>query len=105
MRGISHKIHTTKIIAKSVFELRTPQNSEDDPLRIGQIIFDPNGEYANENVQDNNNALKNIWRLAPNAVKSNEVVTYGITPHPNDPDRILMLYRISYLFHMYTKPR
>lgn len=85
------KSNTTKIIAKAVFELRTPEKSEDTPLKIGQIIFDPNGEYANENVQDNNNALKNIWRLVPNAVKSNEVVTYGITPHPNDPERILML--------------
>lgn len=85
------KSNTTKIIAKSVFELRTPENSIDSPLRIGQIIFDPNGEYANENAQDNNNALKNIWKIVPNADKSNEVVTYGITRHPNDPDRILML--------------
>ena len=85
------KSNTTKIIAKSVFELRTPANSEDAALRIGQIIFDPNGEYANENVQDNNNALKNIWRILPDPVKSDEVVTYGITPHSNDPDRILML--------------
>jgi hypothetical protein len=61
------KSNTTKIIAKSVFELRMPKNSNDKPLRIGQIIFDPNGEYANENIQDrdgsgNPNALKNIWR-------------------------------------------
>jgi hypothetical protein len=60
-------------------------------LRIGQIIFDPNGEYANENVQDNNSALKNVWQLLPKGQKENEVVTYGITPHPNDPDRIRML--------------
>jgi hypothetical protein len=85
------KSNTTKIIAKSVFELRTPAKQEDTPLRIGQIIFDPNGEYANENVQDNNSALKNIWQLIPNAVRQNEVVTYGITPHPSDPNRILML--------------
>ncbi len=61
------KSNTTKIIAKSVFELRTNENPNDRPLRIGQIIFDPNGEYANENIQDrdgsgNPNALKNIWR-------------------------------------------
>lgn len=85
------KSNTTKIIAKSVFELRTPDKAEDTPLRIGQIIFDPNGEYANENVQDNNNALKNIWQLIPNAQRQNEVVTYGITRHPSDPHRILML--------------
>ena len=81
------KSNTTKIIAKSVFELRTPEGQD----RIGQIIFDPNGEYANENVQDNNSALKNVWKLLPNGVKENEIVTYGITPHPNDPERIRML--------------
>ena len=90
------KSNTTKIIAKSVFELRRPKRAEDRALRIGQIIFDPNGEYANENTQDkdgsgNPNALKNIWKLIPGAKRENEVVTYGITRHPNDPGRILML--------------
>lgn len=90
------KSNTTKIIAKSVFELRTPVNENDEPLRIGQIIFDPNGEYANENSQDkdgnnNPNALKNIWELLPDTFKDAEVATYGITPHPSDPDRNLML--------------
>ncbi|TKK66728.1 DUF87 domain-containing protein [Ilyomonas limi] len=61
------KSNTTKIIAKSVYELRICDASNDSPLRIGQIIFDPNGEYANENSQDkdgsgNPNALKNVWR-------------------------------------------
>lgn len=84
------KSNTTKIIAKSVFELRKPENQDETSLRIGQIIFDPNGEYANENVQDNNSALKNVYKLI-DGKKENEVVTYGITPHPNDPDRIQML--------------
>ena len=85
------KSNTTKIISKSVFELRTAEKAEDKPLRVGQIIFDPNGEYANENVQDNNTALKNIWKLITDAKKEDEVVTYGITSHPNDADRNLML--------------
>lgn len=85
------KSNTTKIIAKSVYELRTNENPDDTPLRIGQIIFDPNGEYANENVQDNNSALKNIWQFNPGAAKDDEVATYGLTGHPNDPDRNLML--------------
>jgi len=85
------KSNTTKIIAKSVYELRTNENPNDKPLRIGQIIFDPNGEYANENVQDNNSALKNIWQFNPGASKDDEVATYGLTGHPNDPDRNLML--------------
>lgn len=90
------KSNTTKIISKSVYELRYPSKAEDKALRIGQIVFDPNGEYANENAQDrdgnnNPNALKNIWKIRPAVDKQNEVVTYGITQHPNDPDRILML--------------
>ena len=40
--------HTTKIVLKTIFELRWQPAA----LRIGQVIFDPNGEYANENAQD-----------------------------------------------------
>jgi hypothetical protein len=86
------KSNTTKIIAKSVFDLRYDQST---PLRIGQVIFDPNGEYANENVQDadeskNPKALKNVWQGNQIGIKD-DVVTYGIHTHPNDPDRKLML--------------
>lgn len=89
------KSNTTKIIAKSVYELRMPRNSEDNPLRVGQIIFDPNGEYANENTQDkdannNPNSLKNIYQLYTGSEKHDEVVTYGLTGHKNDLDRKLM---------------
>ncbi|STZ00965.1 Domain of uncharacterised function DUF87 [Moraxella lacunata] len=89
------KSNTTKIIAKSVYELRMPKNSEDNPLRVGQIIFDPNGEYANENTQDkdannNPNSLKNIYQLYTGSEKHDEVVTYGLTGHKNDLDRKLM---------------
>ena len=80
------KSNTTKIIAKAVFELRFKQ----DPKRVGQVIFDPNGEYANENAQDNNNALKNVWKLNAKGSKD-DVITYGILPHPNDPERRIML--------------
>jgi hypothetical protein len=87
----SGKSNTTKIIAKSVFELRF----EPAPLRIGQLIFDPNGEYANENEQDANedknpSALKNVWRLNAEGVRS-DVVTFGLMAHPADPERKLML--------------
>ena len=80
------KSNTTKIIAKAVFELRFKQ----DAKRVGQVIFDPNGEYANENAQDNNSALKNVWKLHARGFRD-DVVTYGILPHPNDPERRIML--------------
>lgn len=93
------KSNTTKIISKAIYELRQPSEGEGEPLRIGQLIFDPNGEYANENVQDNNNALKNIWQLHCTVeyendrkqFKESEIVSYGISRHPNDEDRKLML--------------
>jgi hypothetical protein len=89
------KSNTTKIVLKSIFELRWHAT----PQRIGQIVFDPNGEYANENTQDkdrnqNPNAIKNVWACGPTEQRGslqNDVVTYGILSHPNDPQRRLML--------------
>lgn len=88
------KSNTTKIIIQAVFNLRS--QSKNEYRRIGQIVFDPNGEYANENVQDasskkdNPNAIKNVWRSSAIG-RQDEVVTYGILKHPNDPNRKLML--------------
>jgi hypothetical protein len=45
----SGKSNTTKIILKAIFALRW---AAADSQRIGQLVFDPNGEYANENVQE-----------------------------------------------------
>ena len=85
------KSNTTKIIAEAVFNLRYNSNS---PRKVGQIIFDPNGEYANANAQDSGgeapNALKNVWRGRQEG-NSEDVVTYGILGHPNDPERKFML--------------
>lgn len=91
------KSNTTKIVLKAIFALRW---AAADAQRIGQLVFDPNGEYANENVQDaathddNPNAIKNVWKCAPSGeqqVFQGDVVTYGISTHPNDPNRNLML--------------
>ncbi len=90
------KSNTTKIVLKSIFALRWAEK----PLRIGQIVFDPNGEYANENEQDsggqglNAEAIKNVWKCGPatqHPQLKSDVVTYGIVAHPNDPQRRLML--------------
>ena len=89
------KSNTTKIIAKSVYDLRKP-SQKTTPVRIGQLIFDPNGEYANENMQDKDgndqpNALKNIWKSISGGIMENEVTTYGISKVENDPTRRMML--------------
>ncbi len=88
----SGKSNTTKIIVKSVFDLRYLPKS---PQHIGQLIFDANGEYANENVQDASGgrmkaAIKNLRDAHPKS-KAEDVVTYGITKHPADKERKLML--------------
>lgn len=83
------KSNTTKIIIKSIFELRW----ESESTRIGQLIFDPNGEYANENVQDDT-AIKNVWKCAAKDSQGkfkDDVITYGVSTHPNDPNRKMML--------------
>jgi len=97
----SGKSNTTKIIIQSVFRLRYPareSQEEQTARRIGQLVFDPNGEYANENVQDadakrNAAAIKNVWQSAPEGTPGapDDVITYGLTTHPNDPKRRLML--------------
>lgn len=86
------KSNTTKIILQSVFNLRF---TKDSSHRIGQIVFDPNGEYANENEQDvneqkNPSAIKNVWK-SNSSGSSEDVITYGILKHPMDPKRKLML--------------
>lgn len=76
------KSNTTKTMAKALFQLRLPD--EPNPLRVGQLILDPNGEYANENPQDQG-CLKNVRHLHPSAAQ--DVVTYGLVEHPYDEGR------------------
>ena len=74
------KSNTTKTIAAAVFKLRIPRNGQ----RVGQLIFDPNGEYANENPQDQG-CLRNVANIRADVKE--DVVTYGLQDHPNDPGR------------------
>lgn len=76
------KSNTTKMIASAVFCLR---NVNRDRGRVGQLIFDVNGEYANDNPIDRD-CLRNVHQAIANGSAS-DVVTYGQAPHPNDPNR------------------
>lgn len=84
------KSNTVKIIAQSVYDLRWKEEAgaAGSSLRIGQLVFDPDGEYANQNVQDAG-ALKNVWKPSAHP-QGEEVTTYGVVGHPNDPERKLM---------------
>ena len=77
----SGKSNTIKTVASAIFNLR---KIELEKGRVGQLIFDPNGEYANENPQDQG-CLRNIANTHDKL--KNDVVTYGLHSHPNDPDR------------------
>ena len=80
----SGKSNAMKITAEGIYRLR-----EKDPgHRIGQLIFDPNGEYAQDNPQDGA-GLHRIHE-ALNLQRSDEVETYGLFRPPSDPQRTIM---------------
>ena len=74
------KSNTTKTIAKALFELRSGKGA----VKVGQLIFDPNGEYANDNPQDQG-CLRNLQYERPEY--EGHVQTYGSHRHPHDPKR------------------
>lgn len=79
------KSNTVKKIASSVFMLRA-----DDAVRgrVGQLILDANGEYANDNPMDKG-ALRSVFNGCANSGPA-DVVTYGLHPHPRDLHRQLV---------------
>ena len=77
----SGKSNAMKITAQAVYLLR----QRHPELRIGQLIFDPNGEYAQDNPQDGR-GLHRIHELVGRE-RSGEVETYGMYRPKTDPDR------------------
>ena len=77
----SGKSNAMKITAQAVYLLR-----RDFPdFRVGQLIFDPNGEYAQDNPQDGR-GLHRIHELLK-LPREGEVETYGTYVPPTDPGR------------------
>ena len=77
----SGKSNAMKITAQAVYLLRRKHPE----FRVGQLIFDPNGEYAQDNPQDGR-GLHRIHELVA-APRTGEVETYGTYAPPTDPDR------------------
>ena len=77
----SGKSNAMKITAQAVYLLR----KEYREFRVGQLIFDPNGEYAQDNPQDGR-GLHRIHELMGER-RRGEVETYGTYAPPTDPDR------------------
>ncbi len=81
----SGKSNGLKIVAESIFRLRE-QNPE---YRIGQLIFDLSGEYAQDNPQDGK-GLHRIHEVIEQP-REGEVETYGLLDAPPwDSERKLM---------------
>ena len=80
----SGKSNGLKIVAETIYRLR----GDDPEHRVGQVIFDLSGEYAQDNYQDG----KGLHRVHEtlNLPRDPEVSTYGLIPRPWDPDRKLM---------------
>ena len=74
------KSNTTKTIVAALFKLRQSTTR----TRVGQLIFDPNGEYANDNPQDQG-CIRNLKYESPEF--ADEVHTYGSFKHPYDKGR------------------
>ena len=80
----SGKSNGLKVVAENVYRLR----DENPQYRVGQLIFDLNGEYAQDNPQDG----KGLYRVHESLglERAGEVETYGLFPVPWDPNRKIM---------------
>ncbi len=89
------KSNTVKTIMKAIYQNRF---AYDKPQTIGQIVFDPNGEYANENIQDKDDttgqaqALRNVWKISKNGKIGHEsdVSIYSLSDYKADQNRKIL---------------
>jgi hypothetical protein len=71
------KSNVVKLIAQSLIE------TTHETRNVGQIIFDINGEYANDNPQDDSRSLKSGY--------PDRCLVYALTPKPATPSKPLKL--------------
>ncbi len=71
------KSNVVKLIAQSILE------TTKDSKNVGQLIFDINGEYANDNPQDDNYSLRSAYQ--------DQCVVYALNQKPETPSELLKL--------------
>ncbi len=71
------KSNAVKLIAQSMIESTKTDRS------VGQLIFDINGEYANDNPQDDNQSLRSAYQ--------DRCVVYALVQRPKTPSKPLRL--------------
>lgn len=79
------KSNVVKLLAQGMIDATTGASTDQT---VGQLIFDINGEYANDNPQDGNRSLRS----------SNEgrCVVYALTPRTGTPSEILRINFYEY---------
>lgn len=84
------KSNTIKIIAQSLIETTR------DSKNVGQIIFDINGEYANDNPQDGSTSLKSVYEdrcevysFKPRSESGAKILKINFYEHPDRSHQIL----------------
>lgn len=71
------KSNVVKLVAQGMLEATAHDNS------VGQLIFDINGEYANDNPQDGNRSIRSAYDA--------RCQVYALTERPNTPSKPLRL--------------
>lgn len=71
------KSNVVKLLAQSMIETTQEDRS------VGQLIFDVNGEYANDNPQDGNFSLRSAY--------NDRCIVYALTPRKETPSKPLKL--------------
>ncbi|MEK6236735.1 MAG: DUF87 domain-containing protein, partial [Planctomycetales bacterium] len=89
------KSNAVKILIQSIFSQRWNRSQ---PARIGQLVFDATGEYANPRARAADGSTQAVsaretWGRGTGNRRDHEgdVATYGMTPCSENPDRRLML--------------
>lgn len=84
------KSNVVKLIAQSLIETTKEAKS------VGQLIFDINGEYANDNPQDGNLSLRGaypedceVYALTPKASTKSKPLKLDFYEHPDRSHRVL----------------
>ena len=94
----SGKSNTIKTVSAAIFKLRAEYPEKG---RVGQLIFDVNGEYCNVNPQDKG-CLRNVWRKTKNST-SDDVIIYGLHRHPYDKENKRRLVKVNFFGDEPTK--
>lgn len=77
------KSNVIKIITQSLIETSRMPEEDGRTHNVGQIIFDINGEYANDNPQDEDRSIRSAY--------PNDCMVYAITQKDSTPSQPLRL--------------